>query len=353
MTKNTFALAAVLPLLASSAAAQNVKCQTSMGTVSLLVKAPTTTVYNGTVSTGYRYITLTATTTLPTTTDTSTVWPTSTSFRNVWDTLNNNNYKWILANPHAGIEVRAVTTGKQGVQKLLAAAYPTKVVCTKVIPFTSNKTAYTTLPVSPQTIVVTTKRITSLSTLTETSTIIPDRVTSSETDTSTSTVQTTTTTTQTNTETAPTTTTEIAPGQTFWSACSNPNGLNTRNFFGPDFNSGGVGYYAPNVSNNGPGVASNFQIVADGASSAEQCCIACQNLYNCENFIFRQQFKNCFLLNHKGSTCSNPSQHPNFILSKKIPSSGSTLDGYTVGNGNCGYTWSGNSDGSVFRVDGA
>lgn len=259
----------------------------------------------------------------------------------------------MLGNPHAGIEARAVTTGKAGVQKLLAAAYPSKVVCTKVVPFTSTRTAYTTLPTSTQTIMVTTKRVTSLSTLVVTSTIIPDRVTSTETDTSVSTVQTTTTTTQTNTETAQTTTTEVMPGPTFWSACSNPSGLNNRNFFGPPFTSNGVGYYAVNVANNGPGVSSDFNIVADGADSAEACCNACQGLYNCETFIFRQQFKNCFLLNHKGSTCASPSQHPNFILSKKIPSSGSTVDGYTVGNGNCGYTWSGNSDGSVFRVDGA
>lgn len=94
--KNTLSLAALLPLLTSFAIAQDVSCQTSMGTKSLksvptqmvtstntvyttqlLAKQATTTVYKGTVYTGTYYATVTDTTTLPTITDVATITTTS------------------------------------------------------------------------------------------------------------------------------------------------------------------------------------------------------------------------------------------------------------------------------------
>lgn len=94
--KSSLSLAAILPLLVSSAIAQDVQCQTSMGTVSLksvptntvtstntvfttqtLVKQKTTTVYKGVVYTGTVFTTSTDTTTMPTTTDTATITTTS------------------------------------------------------------------------------------------------------------------------------------------------------------------------------------------------------------------------------------------------------------------------------------
>lgn len=94
--KSSFSLAAILPLLAPLAVAQDMQCQTSMGTVSLksvptntvtstntvfttqtLVKQKTTTLYKGVVYTGTMFTTSTDTTTMPTTTDTATITTTS------------------------------------------------------------------------------------------------------------------------------------------------------------------------------------------------------------------------------------------------------------------------------------
>lgn len=109
-----------------------------------------------------------------------------------------------------------------------------------------------------------------------------------------------------------------------------------------------MNYYATNVANNGPGVASDFKIMADGASTAVDCCAACQQFGTCETYIFRSRNRNCFLLSHDGAKCLSQANHPNFILSKAGSDTGA---GYVVGNGNCGYTYSGNSDGSVWPVD--
>jgi hypothetical protein len=136
-------------------------------------------------------------------------------------------------------------------------------------------------------------------------------------------------------------TTSILPGPTVYDACK------PENIWGPNFQNSNKPYYASNVANNGPGVASDFKTVADGASSAVECCNACQQWPTCETFIFRQRNRNCFLLYHEGATCNSQFNHPNFVLSKTGSDTGA---GYVVGNGNCGYTYSGNSDGSVFVV---
>lgn len=46
--------------------------------------------------------------------------------------------------------------------------------------------------------------------------------------------------------------------------------------------------------------------------------------------------------------CKSQSNHPKYFMSKKGADTGS---GFVVGNGKCGITCSGNSDGSVFAVD--
>jgi hypothetical protein len=172
---------------------------------------------------------------------------------------------------------------------------------------------------------------------------VPDHVTSTHVDTSTSSVQTTTTTITTAIEVSTTTTTSSLPGPTLFDACK------PENIFGANFRHAGAPFYASNVVNNGPGVASDFKIMADGAGSAIECCAACQNLKTCETYIFRAQNRNCFLLSHDGATCSSQANHPNYFLSQKGDNNGA---GYVVGNGNCGYTYSGNSDGSIYSVDG-
>lgn len=171
--------AAVLSLLARDAFAQAVTCQTALGTSSLKVVptttsttippsstttvtlSPTSTVLQGLTSTSTVFFTLiTKTTTTPATdvvTSTSVVYETSTEsdtttisttsteidttsstttyfsqttpgFQPIGDTLNQNTFpqKRDLGHPH---QVRAVTTGTVGVQKLLATSYPTKVIC--------------------------------------------------------------------------------------------------------------------------------------------------------------------------------------------------------------------------------
>jgi hypothetical protein len=155
-------------------------------------------------------------------------------------------------------------------------------------------------------------------------------------------VQTTTTTFTTEVETSTTTTTSSLPGPTLFDA-SKP-----ENIFGANFRHG-ANYFVSNVVNNGPGVASDFKIMADGASTAVECCSACQSFKTCETYIFRAQNRNCFLLSHDGATCSSQANHPNYFLSAKGSDTGA---GYVVGNGNCGYTYSGNSDGSIYTVDG-
>jgi hypothetical protein len=207
----------------------------------------------------------------------------------------------------------------------------------------SPRTVYTTLRPATKTVAYWLLTTITYETLTSTSTVVPDHVTSTHVDTSVSSVQTTTTIFTTQIETSTTTTTSSLPGPTLFDACK------PENIFGANFRHSGNPFYASNVVNNGPGVASDFKNMADGAGSAVECCAACQNLKTCETYIFRAQNRNCFLLSHDGATCSSQANHPNYFLSAKGDNTGA---GYVVGNGNCGYTYSGNSDGSVYTVDG-
>lgn len=106
--------------------------------------------------------------------------------------------------------------------------------------------------------------------------------------------------------------------------------------------------FVNNVLNNGPNVGAIFAIVADGANSFSECCYSCMTAGTCENFLYRAQNQNCFIMYHQGETCSSQANHPNIMLSELGSDDGS---GYMVGNGNCGFGYSGDSDGSVFQVD--
>lgn len=222
--------------------------------------------------------------------------------------------------------------------------YPLSREGTASVPNRSTKTIYTTLKPATKTYAFWSATTTFTDVLTTTSTVVPPEVSSTVTDTYTSQVTTTTVTFATDVVTSTSTTTSSLPGPTVYNACS------SSNIFGPDFTHSGKAYYVANVQNNGPGVGSDFDIVADGASTATDCCAACQQLTGaCETYIFRANSRNCFLLTHSGETCSSQFNHPNYMLSTSGSDTGS---GYTVGNGNCGYTYSGNSDSSVFTVDG-
>ncbi|KAM0510977.1 hypothetical protein ACHAPE_010335 [Trichoderma viride] len=278
-------------------------------------------------------VTTTTTNTDTTSSTSTTVVPTTAGFRNIQDTVNSDTLnRRALDHPHPP---RAQVQKPQG---LKASMYPTKVDCTKILPNTKTKTVQSTVHPVTETIFYW-RETTKTNTLTSTKTVVPADVSSTVTSTYTSSVTTFTTTFQTSTVTASTTTTAIIPGPTVYDACSN---LNT---FGPNFSNNGRNYYAVNVANNGPGVGSDFNTVADGATTATDCCNACQQFGTCETFIFRPRNRNCFLLYHPSETCASQSNHPNFILSIAGSDTG---EGYVVGNGNCGYTYSGNSDGTVF-----
>lgn len=305
----------------------------------------TTTLYNVATNTITSTLTATATDTITTSSTSTTIVPTATGWRPIADTVNRNSLakradesERELEHPHA---IRAVTSKKPG--GLTAASWPSKVHCTQNVPNKNTLTVTKTQPAMTQ-ISPYWSKTTKTKTLSSTSTVVPSDVSTTETYSSTSSVTTFVTTFTTQTTTVSTTTTSIIPGPTLYDACTKGN-----NIFGSNFNAGGVGYYITNIANNGPGVASDFKIVADGASSATECCSACHAFAGCETWSFRPTSRNCFLLYHEGSTCSAQTQHPNFFLSKKGSDTGA---GYVVGNGNCGFTYSGNSDSSVWRVDG-
>ncbi|KAK4635185.1 hypothetical protein CLAFUW4_01419 [Fulvia fulva] len=246
-----------------------------------------------------------------------------------------------IVHPHSPNK-RAVLKGAQGI---VAQSRPNNVVCTRTMPNTNTYTSYTTLKQATKTMAYWSRTTVKVQTLTMETTIIPDNASETITETSISSVQTTTTFIQTSTAVASTTTTNIIPGPTVFNAC------NDRNIFGSTLRSGGDRFYAVNIANNGPGVASDFTKIADGASTATECCNACQRLPTCETFIFRKQFRSCFLLSHEGATCSSQDQHPNFILSAPMTDDMDGSDGYQVGNDKCGYTWSGQANGKLRRVD--
>jgi hypothetical protein len=343
--------------LVSTSTRYNTKTETTTDTTETLTFPSTTTFYQVSTIIEPSTITITSTDTSTTSSTSTTTSATTAGFKNIRDTLNSFNLRRrAIAHPH---EKRAVTSGAQGI---LAATNPIAVTCkcsrpalvdmvssvkltscpgTKTLA-PSTKTVYTTLKPTTVTIPYWARTITEIQTLTVTKTIIPEPVSTTVVETSTSSVTTTSTTLTTKTESETTTTTQIIPGPTVYDACK------PENIWGPNFRNGGKDYYAVNVANNGPGVASDFKILADGASTAVDCCNACQQFGTCETFIFRPRNRNCFLLSHDGATCSSQGNHPNFVLSQKGTDTGM---GYVVGNGNCGFTYSGNSDGTVFPAN--
>ncbi|KAF4333490.1 hypothetical protein FBEOM_12698 [Fusarium beomiforme] len=317
----------LLSLLTSPALAaddDNVTCQTKLGThvatVTVTATATTTTTNTGTE-------TSTSTTQVPTTA----------GFKPISDTVNSRSLNAqkrdkIPKKPHA----RALV--KPGMK---AFTFPSKVHCTKLLPNPNTKIVQKVeAPVTKT--VATVRTTTTVKTISTTTTLIPSHVTVAKTLTSSMNVTTYSTTWETTTMSATATKTHVVSGPTEYAACR------AENMFGPNFNSGGTGYFVANVLNNGPGIPSDFQIVANGASSAEECCTSCMQFSGCETWTFRAGNRNCFLLYHAGATCSSQINHPNYFMSQKGSDTGA---GFVVGNGGCGFTYSGNSDGSVFKVN--
>ncbi|EHK39369.1 hypothetical protein TRIATDRAFT_91988 [Trichoderma atroviride IMI 206040] len=321
--KTALQVLAVLPFLATSVVATNpvTTCRTELGTKS-----------TNHVST----VTKTSTSSHQPTT-TLTIRPTVTSYVGLWYTVTGFATKTKTVTDSTVTDTFSTTSTVFAVETDTITA---TVTTTTTNTDTTSSTSTTVSTVHPVTeTIFYWRETTKTNTLTSTKTVVPADVSSTITSTYTSSVTTFTTTFETSTVTASTTTTAIIPGPTVYDACS---ALNT---FGPNFSNSGRNYYAVNVANNGPGVGSDFSTVADGATTATDCCNACQQFGTCETFIFRPRNRNCFLLYHPGETCSSQFNHPNFILSI---SGSDTGEGYVVGNGNCGYTYSGNSDGTVF-----
>ncbi|KAF5664263.1 hypothetical protein FHETE_7145 [Fusarium heterosporum] len=293
-------------------------------------------------STFFKVATITVTATATTTstktgteTSTSTTQvPTTAGFKPIQDTVNSVGF----SNPSRlfARKPRVPALVKPG---LKAFTFPSKVHCTEFVPNTNTQTVRKTgNPITVSVMQTTTK----VQEIPITTTIVPDDVSVTKVSTLTMSVTTYSTTWKTTTKSATATKTKVLPGPTEFAACS------AENILGPNFNSGGTGYFVTNVLNNGPGIPSDFQTVANGASSAEECCTSCMQFASCETWIFRAQNRNCFLLYHAGATCKTQANHPNYFMSRKGADNGS---GFVVGNGNCGYTYSGNSDGSLFSVD--
>ncbi|RKL23365.1 hypothetical protein BFJ70_g12984 [Fusarium oxysporum] len=253
-------------------------------------------------------VTVTATTTTTSTktgtrTSTSTTQiPTTAEFKFISDTVNSRSLNALLPNANKKVVQKTGTP----VTKTVARMQTTTIV----------KTISTTTTLIPKDVSVTKSFTTSV------------KVTSYS------------TTWKTKTKSATATKTKAISGPTEYAACQ------AANMFGPDFNSASTGYYVTNVLNNGPGIPSDFQIVANGDSSAEECCNSCMKFTGCETWSFRAAYRNCFLLYHSGSACKSQSNHPHYFMSSK--KGADTGAGLVVGNGKCGFTCSGNSDGSVF-----
>ncbi|QPC80071.1 hypothetical protein HYE68_010823 [Fusarium pseudograminearum] len=273
----------------------------------------------------------------------TTVVPTTAGFRFISDTVNEESFAPVAGprkfarNPHAPPLV------KPG---LKAFAFSNKVHCKFSIQMNPYNTRTVKKTVSPTTTTVSTMRTkTKIAIISTTTTLIPDDVSVTKTFTTNMKVTTYSTTYKTSTKRATATKTDVKSGPTEYAACSE------GNMFGPNFNSGGTGYYITNVLNNGPGIPSDYQIVSSGADSADECCASCMQYNGCETWIYRERNRNCFLLYHvleKGEKCASQKNHPNFFLSKKGADTGA---GFIAGNGVCGFTYSGNSDGSLFTVD--
>lgn len=237
----------------------------------------------------------------------------------------------------------------------------------RYVPNTKTFTTTTTLKPQTNTMTYVSKVARSTSVIDVTETVFPAMVTETFTSVSSSTVQTTTTLFETSTTTLEAVATQVLNGPTFYDACK----PESNNFVGPNLRaSDGQIYRAVNILNNGPNVGNSGTIVSlNGINTREECCAKCQLSPICEAFLYRRGGANCFLMNHPDNTCSAQNQ-PNMILSKKGADNGVEVranpmilaslsvpmltilfvQGYTAGNGKCGYAYSSNSDGSLFSV---
>ncbi|KAF2210116.1 hypothetical protein CERZMDRAFT_99808 [Cercospora zeae-maydis SCOH1-5] len=393
--RNIFDLALALPILVASAAAQSMICRTTMGTVSVrrvstvtttsyygrrptqvLVNQRTITSYQGIVSTSVvtrestetvedptqtetatvsstaydvQTISNTITNTVPTTTTrtetstSTTIVPTAAGFAAISDTINRGPVaRREPQHPHGLFERQSKNVGVN------QARFPKNVGCTRWLPKTQTYTTYTNLPAQTNIMQYFSATTTSTSIIPVTETIFPEVVTETETQVSTMTVQSTTTLFTTSMTTLEAVATQVLNGPTFYDACKD----GSRNFFGPNVkgaNDPFDDYYIVNILNNGPNVGNSGNIVSlNGINTKEQCCSRCQASPICESFAYRRGSATCFLLSHADNTCSAQNQ-PVMLLTKAGSDNGA--EGYTVGNGKCGFSYSSNSQGALFAVN--
>ncbi|KAI1012185.1 hypothetical protein LB503_004843 [Fusarium chuoi] len=306
--KTTLLSALLLPLLSSSVLAaddDDVTCRTKLGKESVadvqtitvtktdsVVPTTTTTVIPTVVKKANQWSTITVfstktftvatviVTATSTTTSTKTGTRTSTSttqipttagFKFISDTVNSRSLNAqkrdkLFQKPHA----RAII--KPGIK---AFKFPSKVQCTKLLPNANTKVVQKTgTPVTKT--VASMQTTTVVKTISTTTTLIPKDVSVTKSFTTSMKVTTYSTKWKTTTKSATATKTKVISGPTEYAACKE------ANMFGPDFNSASTGYYVTNVLNNGPGIPSDFQIVANGASSPEECCSSCMQFTGCE-----------------------------------------------------------------------
>ncbi|KAF4439571.1 hypothetical protein F53441_12557 [Fusarium austroafricanum] len=261
-----------------------------VATVKVVATTTTTTTKTGTKTT-------TSTTNIPTTKGSQFISDTVNS-RSLGSAKQRDN---VAKSPHARALIKP---GMKGF------TFPQEVVCTKFLPNPRTKTVQKTgAPVTKAATTIQTTTI--VKTISTTKTLIPKDISVTKTFSTTMKVTTYSTTWKTSTKPATATKTKVISGPTSYAACAQ------ENMFGPNFNADGTGYFVTNVLNNGPGIPSDFQIVANGASDAGECCTSCMQFAGCETWTFRAVNRNCFLLYHAGSTCKSQNNHPNYFMSKK------------------------------------
>ncbi|KAH7217556.1 hypothetical protein BKA60DRAFT_636776 [Fusarium oxysporum] len=269
----------------------------TFSTTTTLFKVATVTVTATTTTTSTKTSTRTSTST--------TQVPTTAGFKFISDTANSRSLNAqkgdkLFQNPHAGAII------KPGMKPF---KFPSKFQCTRLLPNANKKFVQKTgTPVTKT--VASMQTTTIVKTISTTTTLIPKDVSVTKSFTTSMKVATYSTTWKTITKSATATKTKAISGPTEYAACQ-------AEMFGPNINSAGTGYYVTNVLNNGTGIPSDFQIVANGARSAEECCSSRMKFTGCEKWSFRAASRNCFLLYHGGSMCKSQSNHPNYFMSKK------------------------------------
>ncbi|KAM3417086.1 hypothetical protein BST61_g8662 [Cercospora zeina] len=393
--KNIVDLTLALPLLVASAAAQSLICRTTMGTASVrrvptatttsyfgqrptqvLVNQRTITTYQGIVSTSVVISSSTETVEDPTPTETATVSSTSYEVQTRRDTITNivpttttrteTTVSTTIVATTAGFAPIADTINRGPVARrepqhphglferqsknvgVNQARFARNVMCTRWLPRTQTYTTTTTLRPQTNTMQYFSATTTSTSVVPVTETVFPEVVTETETEVSTITVQSTTTLFTTSMTTLEAVATQVLNGPTLYDACKDV----SRNFIGPNVkgaNDPFDDYYIVNILNNGPNVGNSGNIVSlNGINTKEQCCSRCQASPICESFAYRKGSATCFLLSHTDNTCSAQNQ-PVMLLTKAGSDNGA--EGYTVGNGKCGFSYSSNSQGALFAVN--